>query len=94
MIYYPCRAGLKSGEVCDAVYIVAEKLYVKHHSLYPENFPGKRWIRMEDIAEVEESPTRLPAQFANEIYRNGESRMGYAVFTIVLALKSLESPGT
>lgn len=85
IVHYPCRAVLKSGEVFDAVYIVAEKLYVKHFGLYPENLSGKRWIRMEDIAEVQESPTRLPAQFANEIYRNGESRMGYTTFTIVFA---------
>lgn len=85
IVYYPCRAVLKSGEVFDAVYIVAEKLYVKHFGLYPENLPGKQWIRMEDIAEVQESPTRLPAKFANEIYRKGESRMGYTKFTVVFA---------
>lgn len=85
IVHYPCRAILKSGEVFDAVYIVDEKLYVKHGGLYPENIPGKRWIRVEDIAEVQESPTRLPARFANEIYRNGESRMGYTVFTVVFA---------
>lgn len=85
IVYYPCRAVLKSGQVFDAVYIVAEKLYVKYGRLYPENVPGKRWIRMEDIAEVQESPTRLPAMFANEIYKNGESRMGYTNFTVVFA---------
>jgi len=85
LTYYPCRAVLKSGEACDTVCIVAEKLYVKHYGLYPENCPGKRWIRMEDIAELQESPIRLPAQFANEIYRNGESRMGYRIFTVVFA---------
>src|SRR5215472_16999061 len=73
LVYYPCRAVLKSGEAFDTVYIVPEKPYVKHWGVYPENDHGKRWIRMEDIAEVKESSTRLPAQFANEIYRNGES---------------------
>ncbi len=85
LIYYPCRAVLKSGESCDSVYIVSEKPYVKYWGVYPENDPGKRWIRMEDIAEVQESPIRLPAQFANEIYRNGESGMGYTIFTVVFA---------
>src|SRR5579871_147840 len=83
LVYYPCRAVLKSGAACDTVYIVSEKPYIKHWGVYPENDPGKRWIRMEDIAEVKESPIRLPAQFANAIYRNGESRMGYTIFTIV-----------
>jgi|HubBroStandDraft_3_1064219.scaffolds.fasta_scaffold135644_2 hypothetical protein len=85
LVYYPCRAVLKSGEAFDTVYIVPEKPYVKHWGVYPENDRGKRWIRMEDIAEVQESPTRLPAQFANEIYRNGESGMGYTIFTVVFA---------
>ena len=85
LVYYPCRAVLKSGEAFDTVYIVPEKPYVKQWGVYPENDRGKRWIRMEDIAEVQESPTRLPAQFANDIYRNGESGMGYTIFTVVFA---------
>ena len=85
LVYYPCRAILKSGEACDTVYIVPEKPYIKYWGVYPENDSGKRWIRMEDIAEVEESPIRLPAQYANEIYKNGESGMGYTIFTVVFA---------
>jgi hypothetical protein len=85
LVYYPCRTVLKSGEAFDTVYIVPEKPYVKHWGVYPENDRGKRWIRIEDIAEVQESTTRLPAQFANEIYRNGESGMGYTIFTVVFA---------
>jgi len=85
LIYYPCRAVLKSGEACDTVYIVPEKPYVKHWGVYPENDSGKRRIRMEDIAELQESPIRLPAQFANEVYRGGESGMGYTIFTVVFA---------
>lgn len=85
LIYHPCRAVLKSGEACDSVYIVSEKPYLKYWGVYPENDPGKRWIRIEDIAEVKESTIRLPAQFANEIYRNGESGMRYTIFTVVFA---------
>ena len=85
LTYYPCRAVLKSGEAFDTVYIVPERLYLKHWGVYPENDPGKRSLRMEDIARVEESPTRLPAEFANEIYRKGESGMGYTIFTVVFA---------
>ncbi|HTS34236.1 MAG TPA: hypothetical protein VMH04_01115 [Candidatus Solibacter sp.] len=85
LLYYPCRVVLKSGEACDTVYIVAEKPYIRHWGVYPENDPGKRWIRMEDVASVAESPTRLPAQFANELYKRGESGMGYTIFTVVFA---------
>jgi hypothetical protein len=85
LVYYPCRVVLNSGEACDTVYIVPEEPYVKQWGVYPENDSGKRWIRMEDIAEVMESPIRLPAQFANEIYKSGESGMGYTIFTVVFA---------
>jgi hypothetical protein len=85
LAYYPCRVVLNSGEAYDTVYIVSEEPYVKYWGVYPENDSGKRWIRMEDIAEVIESPVRLPAQFANEIYKSGESGMGYTIFTVVFA---------
>jgi hypothetical protein len=94
LVYYPCRAVLKSGEACDTVYIVPEEPYIKYWGVYPENDRRKRWIRMEDIAEVEESPIRLPAQFANEIYRKGESGMGYTIFTLVFADGSRQAYGT
>ncbi|MFC5865070.1 hypothetical protein ACFPT7_22370 [Acidicapsa dinghuensis] len=93
LLYYPCRAVLKSGEACDTVYIVSENPYIKYWGVYPENDRGKRWIKMEDIAEVAESPLRLPAQFANEIYRNGESGMGYTIFTVVFSDGSRQAYG-
>jgi hypothetical protein len=85
LVYFPCCAVLKSGETCDTVYIVPEGPYIRQWGVYPENDSGKRWIRMEDIAEVKESPIRLPAKFANEIYKMGESGMGYTIFAVVFA---------
>jgi len=37
------------------------------------------------VAQVPDSSSRLPARLANEIYRNGESGMGYTIFTVVFA---------
>jgi hypothetical protein len=34
---------------------------------------------------VEDSPTRVLARFANAIYENGESGMGYTIFTVVFS---------
>lgn len=85
LVYYPVRANLKSGEILDTVYIVPEKPYLKQWGIYPEDDRGKRWIRIEDVTEVEDSPTCLPARFATELYRNGESGMGYTIFTVVFA---------
>jgi hypothetical protein len=74
-----------NGEILDTVYIEPEKPYLKMWGVCPENDKGKRWVRIEDITEVEDSPARLPARFANEIYRQGESGMGYTIFTVVFA---------
>ena len=53
--------------------------------MYPENDRGKMSIKIEDVLRVEDSPTRLPAPFANEIYNQGESGMGYTIFTVLFS---------
>ena len=81
--YNPCSVLLRDSQVLPAVYVISEEPYLKHWGIYPENDKGKSWIRIEDVIGVEESPLRLPARFANELYKQGESGMGYTVFTIV-----------
>jgi hypothetical protein len=81
--YFPCSVLLANGQSLDTVYIVPEKPYIKYWGIYPEDDKGKSWIRIEDVIKVVESPTRLPAGFANEIYKGGESGMGYTIFTVV-----------
>ncbi len=51
--------------------------------MYPAQDAGKLQVRIEDVASLAESPSRLPARFANELYLAGESGMGYMVFTVV-----------
>lgn len=83
--YYPCRITLVNGTILDTVYIEPELPYLRFWGVFPEDDSGKRYIRIEDVMKVEDSPTRLPARFANEIYRNGESGMGYTIFTVIFA---------
>lgn len=83
--YFPCRAFMKNGDVLDAVYIEPEKAYFKHWGVYPEDDQAKHWVRLEDIERIEESPSRLPARFANLLYENGESGMGFTIFTVVFS---------
>jgi hypothetical protein len=92
--YYPCRVALNNGEVIDTVYIEAEEPYFSAWGVYPENDSGKKWIRVEDVAKVEDSPTRLPAQFANTLYSHGESGMGYTIFTVVFNDGQRQAYGT
>jgi hypothetical protein len=76
---------LRSGEELDGVYLVPEDPFRAWWGIYPEEDPGKKSIRLEDVLAVKESPTRLPADFANQIYRKGESGNGYTIFTVVFA---------
>jgi len=45
----------------------------------------KSHISIADVDALAESPRRLPAKFANELYKSGESGMGYTIFTVVFA---------
>src|SRR5579859_6387213 len=53
--------------------------------VWPETDPGKRWVWIDDVKFVKESPNRLPVRFANELYRSGESGMGYTIFKVVFS---------
>jgi hypothetical protein len=83
--YFPCRVTLRSGKVLDTVYIEPEMPYLRYWGVYPEDDRGKRSVKIDDVVKVEDSPTRLPARFANQIYDHGESGMGYTIFTVVFS---------
>jgi hypothetical protein len=83
LAYYPCKVVLKDGTVFDNVYIQPEHAWVDHWGYYPEK---PREFSIEDVGEVGDSPMRLPAQFATELYLHGESGgMGYTIFAVVFA---------
>jgi len=83
--YHPCRVTLLTGNSTDHVYVVAEKPYIALWGLYPEQDRGKFSVRIEDVVSIHESPSRLPAKFANQLYQMGESGMGYQIFTVAFS---------
>ena len=85
MKYYPCKVRLHDGSEIDHVYLVAEAPYIRNWGVYPREDPHKAEVLAGDIASLAESPSRLPARFANELYKAGESGMGYTLFTVVFA---------
>ena len=82
---YPCRVRLRDETALDRVYVVSEAAYHHYWNVYPDQDSGKSEVRIEDVISLTESPSRLPAEFANELYRAGESGMGYVVFTVVFS---------
>lgn len=43
-----------------------------------------RYVLIEDVTEIKESPNRLRPELANKIYNAGESGMGYCLYKLVL----------
>lgn len=80
--YYPCCVTLKNGQAVDRVFIVAAQPYIEQWGIWPDQDSHKHEVQLEDVAEIQESTSRLPARFANELYLAGESGMGYTVFTV------------
>jgi hypothetical protein len=80
--YRPCQLTLKNGDILDNVYVQEEQSYLKTWGAMIDT--GKRYILIEDVAEIKESPNRLPPMLANKIYKAGESGMGYCLYKLVL----------
>ncbi|MCW9707425.1 hypothetical protein [Fodinibius salsisoli] len=83
LAYKPCLVHLDTdNKVVDRVYVINAEDYIKHWGVWPENDRGKNYINISRVIKIAESPSRLPAEIANEIYQAGESGMGYSVFTL------------
>jgi hypothetical protein len=83
--YYPCAARLANGDALTCVYVAWDEAYIRVWGIYPEQDRGKNWVHIEDVREIVDSPSRLPAKFATELYKHGESGMGYTIFTVVFS---------
>jgi hypothetical protein len=78
--YSPCRVRLRSGEVLPCVYVVEESAFL---AVWGDD-PSRPFLDISQVASIEDSPARLPADLANILYMAGESGMGYFIFTVHL----------
>jgi hypothetical protein len=83
--YRPCSVTLTNGTTVPCVYVMDAQSYIDAWGVWPEDDKGKRHISIVDVASISESPFRLPPRFANELYRAGESGMGYCILTLVFS---------
>ena len=72
----PCRVTLRSGHVRDRV-LVGERAAVAR-----AGYRVTGAFEVEDVARIEDSPARLPAELAERIHSAGESGMGYLRFLV------------
>jgi hypothetical protein len=83
---YPCAVRLLDGTTLNRVVLInsatARRLFG------PSGLAAvseRLRVPTELVASVAESPERLPARFANEIYREGETHYGIFTFTLVFS---------
>ena len=55
---------------------------MRYWGIPPESDSGKRSVSVSDIADLWESSLRLPPHWADYIYEQGESGMGYCCFRL------------
>lgn len=82
--YRPCEVELDDGQVLDGVYLVEARSYFSKCGVAPWNYSWKRYVPLERIRDLRDSPTGPPPTIANELYEHGEDGMGYCVFELVL----------
>jgi hypothetical protein len=82
--YAPCRVTLRSGEVIDRVFVVEQAAFRR---VWRASLPNE--VPIADVVSIEDCAVRLPAPLANELYKAGESGMGYVLFTVRLRDGSL-----
>src|SRR5262249_60903830 len=71
--YRPCSATLRDGSAVPCVYVMEAQSYIDVWGVWPEDDKGKQHISIGEVANLSESPFRLPPRFANELYRAGDS---------------------
>ena len=82
--YRPCQVTLVSDDVVDRVVILEADSYLTAWGVWPADDPAKQSVAIEEVTQIADSPVRLPAGLANQLYVAGESGMGYVVYTVVL----------
>ena len=82
--YRPCEVTLKDGSIDHHVYVQEQQKWLDVWGVDPEDDPGKRSIEIDSVAEIRESPARIPAVFADEIYAAFPLGREEAVFQLVL----------
>lgn len=82
--YYPCEVETEDGVIHPRVHVVEAGSYFRLWGVWPWEDRGKSWLPVEQIRSLRSCPERLPADFANILYKAGESGMGYFRFSVEL----------
>jgi len=81
--YWPSSVVTTGGEFIENVCFAEVNEYLRHWGIMPNLDPDKKQIHIQNVQKIQETPNRLPAKFANSLYSEGESGMGYYKFKVV-----------
>lgn len=82
--YRPCQVKLQNGEIIDRVYVAEVVTYMEIWGIMPDEDKAKKHLLIEEVAEIQESPSRMPVELANKLYEAGETGMGYCLYKMKL----------
>jgi hypothetical protein len=85
LAYKPCAVTLHDSTVRDYVYVQEVNAYLATWGILPADNSGAPEVALADVASITSSPSRLPPEIAEAIYREGESGMGYYKFELVFS---------
>lgn len=80
---WPCEVRLHSGLTMDRVYLARAAPWFEVWGVWPDQDPWKSEVDVRDVADVRDSPTRIPAHWAEKPYRGTNGGMGGAVFALI-----------
>jgi hypothetical protein len=80
LYYYPCQVESTEGVVHPRVYVVSLDQF---KTLWSLSANLTRDLKIEEVARIEESASRLPPDIADKLYKYGESGMGYYAFRVL-----------
>ena len=87
--FYPCLVRLRNGSVHENCLIVDDResfqkwrQSFQKSAFNPSSEAFKQDVKIDDVIEILDSSNRLPKRFADQIYKVGESGMGYFCFTV------------
>jgi hypothetical protein len=87
--FYPCRAVLDDGTVVERVMLVSAMPFLHR---WTERIGDDRLVRVERLGSIEESPSRLPPEFATGLYASHLARdLGHVAFTVFFGNGSSET---
>jgi hypothetical protein len=84
--YYPCSVTLKSSEPIKRVCLIEAQSFSNSWGDQRRQF-----LAADRIADIQDYPNRLPAKYANKLYKAGESGMGYTLFQLQYSDGSVSS---